>query len=373
MILLLLAALPATWASLGHIYAVSSNGTTNDDTFLDVNLDTWEISTGPDLGRSYDTFGQAAAIQDGVYWTFDMGQPLNADLTGIDITSKSIAFRLNTSLWPSGGPFFFDSIFAIADGALLVVGAYGSAKPDLISLYHVESPKSSPRVTLLGNVSCPGYCEDGALDAASSTLYFTSGASDTASGSLVAVSLGPGAPAVTGTVPLADFFDFKQFSPAEGGLFGLSLWRSAAGIMRNVTRLRAPGFSPESAGPIGDGMYVVLEDGPKAYDEATRRAFYMMATGPFAEFDVVALDLSATPPKILETPGLCGFIGCARSHTQHTRRCHARVSLPYLTLLTCTRAPYPSQLLPYELYLFTMTRLADQITNKKQEIVIILP
>lgn len=326
-LLLLLAALPAAWASLGHIYAVSSNGTTNDDNFLDVDLDTWQISAGPDLGKNYDTFGQAAAIQDGVYWTFDMGEPLNADLTGIDIATKSIAFRLNTSLWPSGGPFFFDSLFAVADGALLVVGSYGSAIPDLISLYRVDSPTAAAQVTLLGNVTCPGYCEDGALDVASSTLYFTSGASDTASGSLVAVSLGPGAPAVTGTAPLADFFDFKQFSSAEGGLFGLSLWRTeAGGIMgRNVTRLRAPGFAPDSAGPIGDGMYVVLEDGPKAYDAATRRAFYMMATGPFAEFDIIALDLSATPPKILETPGLCGFVGSVGG----ARAAHNATFLPH--------------------------------------------
>lgn len=47
----------------------------------------------------------------------------------------------------------------------------------------------------------------------------------------------------------------------------------------------------------------------QAYDPVNRRAFYMLATGPFAEFDVVAVNVDAVPPTLAETPSLCGFIG----------------------------------------------------------------
>ena len=47
----------------------------------------------------------------------------------------------------------------------------------------------------------------------------------------------------------------------------------------------------------------------QAFDPVNRRAFYMLATGPFAEFDVVAVNVDAVPPTLAETPSLCGFIG----------------------------------------------------------------
>lgn len=47
--LFLLYALQPATCSLGHLYAVTSNGTTNEDNFIDVNLDTWEVSVGPTL------------------------------------------------------------------------------------------------------------------------------------------------------------------------------------------------------------------------------------------------------------------------------------------------------------------------------------
>lgn len=312
-LLLALHALQPATCSLGHLYAVTSNGTTNEDNFIDVNLDTWEVSVGPTLPATYDTFGQAAAVVDGVYWTYNMGETYNAALTGIDVTTRSIAFDVNVSQWKFGGPFFFDSIFAAQDGhSLLVVGSFGSRDPDIVILYSIATPKTNPVSTFLGNVTCPGYCEDGAFDPVTNTLYLTSGATDTSSGNLVAISLGgANGPSVTSTTPLSDFFDFKQWDSASSGLFGLTLWTADSGNMaRNVTRLKGSSFAPTSQGPIGDGLFVVLEDGPKAFDPATQRGFYMLANGPFGEFDVVALNLSTSPPQILETPGLCGFIGC---------------------------------------------------------------
>ena len=40
-----------------------------------------------------------------------------------------------------------------------------------------------------------------------------------------------------------------------------------------------------------------------------RSAFYMLATGPLAEFDVVAVNIDANPVVVEEAPPLCGFIG----------------------------------------------------------------
>ena len=52
---------------------------------------------------------------------------------------------------------------------------------------------------------------------------------------------------------------------------------------------------------------MLAQGGPKALDAATGTAFYMLANGPFGEFNVVAVDV--TTGKVLETVGLCGFIG----------------------------------------------------------------
>ena len=38
-------------------------------------------------------------------------------------------------------------------------------------------------------------------------------------------------------------------------------------------------------------------------------AFYMLATGPLAEFDVVAVNIDVNPVVVEEAPPLCGFIG----------------------------------------------------------------
>lgn len=55
--------------SLGHIYALSLNGTTNKLNLLDVDLTTWSIRVGPTVTDPYDvaTAEQAAAYDDGTY------------------------------------------------------------------------------------------------------------------------------------------------------------------------------------------------------------------------------------------------------------------------------------------------------------------
>lgn len=46
--------------SLGRIYALPTNGTTNELNAIAVDLTTWETQVGPSLGPQSGTFGQAA-------------------------------------------------------------------------------------------------------------------------------------------------------------------------------------------------------------------------------------------------------------------------------------------------------------------------
>jgi len=62
-----------------------------------------------------------------------------------------------------------------------------------------------------------------------------------------------------------------------------------------------------SSGELG-GFFCDLADGPKAFDAAGRRAFYMLSSGEFNEMDIVAVDVDSIPPKVLESPALCGVI-----------------------------------------------------------------
>jgi hypothetical protein len=299
-------------AGAGHIYSISENGTSNLAQFVDLDLSTWSIAVGPPLAGRF--FGQASAVAAGLYWAESFPGGRARALVGVSPATRAVAASLDMAAWPGGGPLFLDSLFATASGGLLAVGSFGSAAPDVLAVYEVADPAgAAPAVVLRGNASCAGYCDDGAYDPARELLFFTSGRTDAAAGSLVVLSLaGGGAPAFVREQPLADDFGFSQWDAATRSLFGLTLAAAAGGDARNVTVLADPGAGtapPVSRGAIGGGLYVVLEDGPKAFDAATRRAFSMLANGPFGEFDVVAVDVDASPPRVLETPGLCGFIG----------------------------------------------------------------
>jgi len=305
-------ALGAAAAPLGHIFSISLNGTTNLPQFVDLDLDTWELSVGPPLAGRF--LGQASAVAAGLYWSEALLGGRARALVGVSPATRAAAASLDIAAWPGGGPLFLDALFATAGGGLLAVGSYGSAAPDVVTVLEIADPAgAAPAVTLRGNVSCAGYCEDGAFDAARGLLFLTSGRTEDAAGSLVVISLaGGGAPAVVREQPLAADFGFSLWDAATQSLIGLALAAAPGGYARNVTLLPDPAAGaapPVSRGAIGDGLYVVLEDGPKAFDAATRRAFFMLANGPFGSFDLVAVDVDASPPRVLETPGLCGFIG----------------------------------------------------------------
>ena len=313
---------PSAGGALGNIYAVTSNGTTNQLNFISVDLDTWEIAVGPAQPPSLDTFGQACLYSNAsgtpLLWTFLFSQTDNF-VAGWDVRSGTLARMVNVSTWPGGGPYFIEAIFAHGDArddALLVIGSYGSADPTVQSLYVVSGASGpAPSAALLGNISCRGlggYCADATVDVAGGRLFQISGEDDTGdSGALVVTDLATLAPVTS--YALDAHFSFAQFDAATGTVIGLTLVDGgASGYARNVSVLTnpaGPAYNATSHGTIGEGFYVDLSDGPKAFDPATRRIFLMLAGGPFAEFDVVTVDADSVPPKIDEAPGLCGFIG----------------------------------------------------------------
>ena len=295
-------------SNLGRIFAVADNGTTNVPNLVSVDLTTWDLSVGPSLDNLF-VFGQAAAVSNGMFWTVAMDDYANY-LIGFDTETMAITATLNCSGW--AGPRFFFIIDVYANEKdILIVGGYGSDDPTVQSLFRVASTSSAPSVDFLGNVTCGPYCDDGTFDAATGFLYQIAGQGDPpVFGNVTVIDVfGAGGPTVVRSVALNTYFDFPQYDPQTGELFGLTLQTTPSGYARHVAFLDTQTNNVTDEGAIGDGFFVVLEDGPKAFDPLTRRAFFMLATGPFAEFDVVALNLSTSPPTILETPGLCGFIG----------------------------------------------------------------
>jgi hypothetical protein len=338
---------PPSQSDSGHIYCLSLNGTSNEVNLLAVDLLTFEVFTGPPLPGVRD-LGQAGIVEDstGTYYSDAILMEASGDffaLLGVDVHSGQVTQVLNTSAWPGAGGkrLGIQELFATGQGSLLVVGrVLGQSEQLLFSL-----DASSGAVALLGAVNISG--EDMALDVASQKLYqVVTDGNDEDSGSLFTVSTGPGAPKVQGSpVALSSHFSFPQFDSKTGMLTGLSLITGGPyGYMRNVTLLDPATGATTDHGGLGE-LYVVLEDGPKAIDVASRRAFYMLASvsqrerevgscqhsasisltqaplpspplsactplqGPFAEFEVTSVDLDAVPASIIEGVGLCGFIG----------------------------------------------------------------
>jgi hypothetical protein len=186
-------------AALGSIFAVTSNGTTNQLNFISVDLDTWEVAVGPAQPASLDTFGQAALYSNAsgapLLWTFLFTAQDNW-VAGWDVRSGTLAHMVNCSAWPGGGPYFIEAIFAHGGGDdLLVIGSYGSADPTAQTLYVVSGATSpAPTTALLGNISCRGlgdYCADATVDVAGGILYQISGEDDeNDSGALVVTAIG---------------------------------------------------------------------------------------------------------------------------------------------------------------------------------------
>lgn len=224
-------------------------------------------------------------------------------------TGEVLTF-LNTSYWPgsNGTHLFVEELFPHPQGGLLVVvRPLGGSNTEQLLLHYQGDPATPP--TLLGGVGAAGG--DMSWDSLTNLLYeILPGATDDDSGSLVTVSTGPGAPKVIGTpLALSSHFSFPQWSPARKALVGLSLTQGGPnGYMRNVTLLNPKTGASVDLGALGDD-YVVLEDGPKAMGAGGNTVYFMLASGPFAEFDVVSVDVSGPTAVVKESVGLYGFIG----------------------------------------------------------------
>ena len=302
----------------GFIYALSNNGSTNEWNFIAADLDTFEVAPRGAPIADAEAIGQAAVVVGSNFFSMLLVRAADPSedaivLAAIDTASGARSATHDTRAWPgaAGRGVFIEAIFASAKrpGSLLVVGR-GLGQPEQLLL---DVDAASGAATLRGAVNCSGG--DATWDESRELLFETvTDGNDEDSGSMLVVSTAAAAPgpAIVASFALEDHFGFALFDAATDSLLGLSLQAGGPnGYLRNFTSLNAANHAQYNATSRGDlgALYVVLEDGPKALDAATRRAFYMLASGPFAEFEIVALDVDSDPVRILETPGLCGFIG----------------------------------------------------------------
>lgn len=298
----------------GSIIGAAVNGTTNELQLIVADLESFIVAT---LGPSYAgllSYGQAAAVLGGVFWTSLMNVTGGVTLCGFDVATGAMVANLPTTDFPgiSSGDVWLEDLFPLPDGRLRAVGYAPRLQQQMV--WDVNA--STAAVSLLGAVNTSGTAcgdfGDAAFDAASGRLFLTCAQSydDPAGATVLVVNAtgGAGFGTVLASFGIPNHLDFLQWDPVRAELVGLGLQLGGPdGYARNLTWVTAAG-SLSSAGELG-AFYVDLEDGPKALDAAGRRAFYMLATSPLGEMDVVAVDLESSPPVILESPGLCGFVG----------------------------------------------------------------
>lgn len=219
---------------------------------------------------------------------------------------------LNASSWPSPGTLHVVvDVFSGANGLLVTARVIGSQ--DLL-FFTVPDPFENGTATFLGSLPCP-YCGSATYDSVGQLLYVlvdSQGSSDDSGGELWSISTECGF-FVVANVTLPVPFAFPQWDAASRSVVGLTLVQASGGsYTRNVTLLYEPASGAYNAtdhGAIPGGFFVDLSSGPSAFDAATGRAFYMLATGPLASFDVVTVAVGDDPVTVLESPSICGFIG----------------------------------------------------------------
>jgi hypothetical protein len=189
--------------SLGYIYALARNASTNEFQFIDVDLTTWETNVSP-LPSDVPIAGEASAFLGGFFWSFTMDRTDTRSLIGIDVVSKAIAHSINASAWvPS--VFMLNALFPVDDkGGLLAIGIPAPGQDQL--LYYVSEPLGggAGNTTHLGALPCDG-CSDWAWDPVGERLYAVYGedSDDGAPPSLVVFSVANlSAPVVTANVTL---------------------------------------------------------------------------------------------------------------------------------------------------------------------------
>ena len=262
--------------SLGHIYALSRNASSDEFQFIDCDLTTWETSVSS-LPPGVDIAGNAAAyaIKSKTFWSFTLDHAGERSIIGIDVVGKDLRYSINASAW-SPPVFMISAIFVIAGSEDLVV--IGVPTPgEAMTMYRVADPTGSGNTTHLGSLPCSG-CEDWTWDPVGHVLYavYNEDSSDGSSPSLVAISIAnASAPAVVSNFTLPSDFEFPQWDARTGAVFGLELQQlsgPAGGYERNLTFIFSPAdgfYNATSHGPISGGLYVTFDG--KAFDPTTRR------------------------------------------------------------------------------------------------------
>ncbi len=319
-------------AFTGTVYGVALNGTTNLQQFFAADLNTFVVApVGPPLGEDIDVIGGAAAVDQGIFWTslYIFGPNNNkrkagatttarsgagADeiaLTGINTTTGLVVYSYNSSAW-IGMPVFIVGIFvrpqpSAATGTQLFVIA---KEPRLGTQVFVNVDGTTGKFSVLGKLDyAPGG--DAAWDPVTGLVYevATDGSDDDSGNMTVIATQGAGAPKVLGGILLENFFDLPHWDPQTGSLVGLTLATDPAGNYgRNLTMLfpQQMTYNISVRAELSGGFYA-LYDGPKAFDEVGRRAFYVIATSPMGALDLVTVNVDTG--AILESPQVCGFIG----------------------------------------------------------------
>lgn len=336
--LAILSALPVLLANdPGYIYGVALNGTSNDQQFFQADLQTFIVSPFPILGPSIDVLGSAATMSgDGYFWCslYYYAEPrtfatrdhirsikkhniseLNDNiqtgdsivLAGIDLTNGMVAFSYDTSQW-TGEFLFILGIFAndTFPHLIRVVGKEPKTGTQVV----VDVNTQTGNFTVLGTfLFAPGG--DIAYDPNRNILYeLATNGNDDDSGNITIFNLNIQPPNVIGTIFLQNFFELPAWDPLSDSLMGLTLGTDGNGnYERNFTLLypQDNSFNVSVRGNLGE--FYALFDGPKAFDLEYRRAFYIIATSPMGEMDAVTIAIDSNPVQILETPGICGFIG----------------------------------------------------------------
>lgn len=255
-------------ASLGHIYALSRNASSDEFQFIDCDLTTWETSVAS-LPPGVGIAGEAAAYSTSsqIFWTFTLDHAGERAIVGIDVLTKSLRYSINASAW-TPPVFMVSAIFEVdASGGLVVIGV---PKPGAELLaYYVADPTGggTGNTTHLGGIPCSD-CSDWTWDPLGQTLYavYNEDSSDDSSPpSLVAISVSnASAPAVVSNFTLENDFEFPQWDARTETVFGLELQQpgpAGSAYARNLTVLADPSggvYSAASHGSIGGGLYRVL-------------------------------------------------------------------------------------------------------------------
>ena len=125
-------------ASLGHIYALSRNASSDEFQYIDCDLTTWETSVSS-LPPGVGIAGEAAAYSSAshTFWSFTLDHAGDRSIIGINVLTKNISYSVNASAW-SPPVFMVSAIFVAGSGSLFVIGV---PKPgEELLVYSVADP-----------------------------------------------------------------------------------------------------------------------------------------------------------------------------------------------------------------------------------------